>query len=234
MVDSSSDHMCRAQDKARPGYATLPHQRHQERHQEAAKEASARTNVQKRRRRSHGLTIKIESPTTGEDSSAGIIDTGPGGVQTSPSNIYLSGDTPWPVLQAVTCAAMLPGVSISRGHSPPGLSSPSLGSAEGRQGRSPSLTMPPASPVARNSRVRSASLAVSSSGGHKTPPHSPGAGNLLRATQRQHQHFTLSTASRPLVFTAHFLRGSNREIFTLVHFLLLYITVCSTTTNNLN
>ena len=85
--------MCCAQDKARPGYATLPHQRHQERHQEAAKEASARTNVQKRRRRSHGLTIKIESPTTGEDSSAGIIDTGPGGVQTSPSNIYLSGDT---------------------------------------------------------------------------------------------------------------------------------------------
>ena len=226
--------MCRVQDKARPGYATLPHQRHQERHQEAAKEASARTNVQKRRRRSHGLTIKIESPTTGEDSSAGIIDTGPGGVQTSPSNIYLSGDTPRPVLQAVTCAAMLPGVSISRGHSPPGLCSPSLGSAEGRQGRSPSLTMPPASPVARNSRVRSASLAVSSSGGHKTPPHSPGAGNLLRATQRQHQHFTLSTASRPLVFTAHFLRGSNREIFTLVHFLLLYITVCSTTTNNLN
>ena len=134
----------------------------------------------------------------------------------------------------ITYAAMLPGVSISRGHSPPGLTSPSLGCAEGRQGRSPSLTMPPASPVARNSRVRSASLAVSSSGGHKTPPHSPGAGNLLRATQRQHQHFTLSTASRPLVFTAHFLRGSNRTIFTLVHFPLLYITVCSTTTNNLN
>ena len=39
---------------------------------------AARTNVQKRRRKSHGLTIKIESPTTGEDSSAGIIDTGSG------------------------------------------------------------------------------------------------------------------------------------------------------------
>ena len=60
--------------------------------------AAARTNVQKRRRKSHGLTIKIESPTTGEDSSAGIIDTGPGGMQTSPSNIYLSGDTPRPGL----------------------------------------------------------------------------------------------------------------------------------------
>ena len=81
--------MCRVQDKARPGYATLPHQRHQERHQEAAKEASARTNVQKRRRRSHGLTIKIESPTTGEDSSAGIIESS--GLQSSPNNIYLSG-----------------------------------------------------------------------------------------------------------------------------------------------
>ena len=41
-----------------------------------------------------------------------------------------------------------------------------------RQGRSPSLSMPPASPLARNSRMRSASLAVSSV--HKTPPHSPG------------------------------------------------------------
>ena len=45
--------------------------------------------VQRRRRRSQGLTIKIESPTTGEDSSAGIIDTG--GLDSSPSNIYLSG-----------------------------------------------------------------------------------------------------------------------------------------------
>ena len=45
--------------------------------------------VEKRRRRSHGLTIKIESPTTGEDSSAGIIETS--GLQTSPNNIYLSG-----------------------------------------------------------------------------------------------------------------------------------------------
>ena len=46
--------------------------------------------MQKRRRKSnHGLTIKIESPTTGEDSSAGIIDTG--GLDSSPSNIYLSG-----------------------------------------------------------------------------------------------------------------------------------------------
>ena len=51
---------------------------------------AARANVQKRRRKSnHGLTIKIESPTTGEDSSAGIIDTG--GLDSSPSNIYLSG-----------------------------------------------------------------------------------------------------------------------------------------------
>ena len=48
-----------------------------------------KNNVQKRRRRSqHGLTIKIESPTTGEDSSAGIIDP----ANTSPSNIYLSGN----------------------------------------------------------------------------------------------------------------------------------------------
>ena len=97
-----------------------------------------REQVQRRRRRSQGLTIKIESPTTGEDSSAGIIS--------SPGNIYLSG------------------VSISRGPTP--LSSPG-----GRNSRSPSLSMPPASPVARN-RVRSASLAVPSHA--KTPPHSPG------------------------------------------------------------
>ena len=57
------------------------------------------------------------------------------------------------------------GVSISRGPTP--LSSPG-----GRNSRSPSLSMPPASPVARRNRVRSASLAVAS---HKTPPHSPGS-----------------------------------------------------------
>ena len=51
--------------------------------------AQAQAQVEKRRRRSHGLTIKIESPTTGEDSSAGIIETS--GLQTSPNNIYLSG-----------------------------------------------------------------------------------------------------------------------------------------------
>ena len=115
---------------------------------------AARTNVQKRRRKSHGLTIKIESPTTGEDSSAGIIDTST--MYSSASNIYLSG------------------VSISRGHSP--LSSPGPGPltppSPSRQGRSPSLSMAPASPLARTSRMRSASLAVAS--GHRTPPHSPG------------------------------------------------------------
>ena len=51
--------------------------------------SQAQVQVEKRRRRSHGLTIKIESPTTGEDSSAGIIETL--GLQTSPNNIYLSG-----------------------------------------------------------------------------------------------------------------------------------------------
>ena len=124
---------------------------HSGQHQAAG---AARTNVQKRRRKSHGLTIKIESPTTGEDSSAGIIDTST--MESSASNIYLSG------------------VSISRGHSP--LSSPGPGPltppSPSRQGRSPSLSMPPASPLARNSRMRSASLAVAS--GHRTPPHSPG------------------------------------------------------------
>ena len=49
----------------------------------------SKSNVQKRRRKSHGLTIKIESPTTGEDSSAGIIDSAI--LTSSPSNIYLSG-----------------------------------------------------------------------------------------------------------------------------------------------
>ena len=124
---------------------------HSGQHQAAG---AARTNVQKRRRKSHGLTIKIESPTTGEDSSAGIIDTSI--MHSSASNIYLSG------------------VSISRGHSP--LSSPGPGPltplSPSRQGRSPSLSMPPASPLARNSRMRSASLAVAP--GHRTPPHSPG------------------------------------------------------------
>ena len=57
------------------------------------------------------------------------------------------------------------GVSISRGPTP--LSSPG-----GRNSRSPSLSMPPASPVAKTNRVRSASLAVTS---HKTPPLSPGS-----------------------------------------------------------
>ena len=61
-------------------YNTLPAQ-------SASRRAQAQ--VEKRRRRSHGLTIKIESPTTGEDSSAGIIQTS--GLQTSPNNIYLSG-----------------------------------------------------------------------------------------------------------------------------------------------
>ena len=64
-------------------YNTLPHQG-----------AARRTQgqVQRRRRRSQGLTIKIESPTTGEDSSVGIIEAS--GLQTSPANnIYLSGNS---------------------------------------------------------------------------------------------------------------------------------------------
>ena len=63
-------------------YNTLPAQSNTRR-------AQSQTQVQKRRRRSHGLTIKIESPTTGEDSSAGIIESS--GLQSSPNNIYLSG-----------------------------------------------------------------------------------------------------------------------------------------------
>ena len=63
-------------------YNTLPHE-------SAIRRGQAQAQVEKRRRRSHGLTIKIESPTTGEDSSAGIIETS--GLQTSPNNIYLSG-----------------------------------------------------------------------------------------------------------------------------------------------
>ena len=61
-------------------YNTLPHESVGRRGQ---------AQVEKRRRRSHGLTIKIESPTTGEDSSAGIIESS--GLQSSPNNIYLSG-----------------------------------------------------------------------------------------------------------------------------------------------
>ena len=81
-------------------YATLPHSVTRKSHSVShgpGPGAAARTNVQKRRRKSHGLTIKIESPTTGEDSSAGIIDTG-SGLDSSPSNIYLSGDTTRPGL----------------------------------------------------------------------------------------------------------------------------------------
>ena len=51
--------------------------------------AAEKDQVQRRRRRAQGLTIKIESPTTGEDSSAGIIESS--GLQSSPGNIYLSG-----------------------------------------------------------------------------------------------------------------------------------------------
>ena len=94
------------------------------------------------------MTIQIESPTTGEDSSAGIIESS--GMAKSP-NIFLSG------------------VSISRGHTP--VSSPG-----GRHSRSPSLSIPPPSPIARNNRHRSASLAVPY---HKTPPHSPGSQSLV-------------------------------------------------------
>lgn len=151
--------------KEKSQYNTLPHHRSEKslacRSVSVSQACSKSSNVQKRRRRSHGLTIKIESPTTGEDSSAGIIDSAV--LTSSPSNIYLSG------------------VSISRGHSP--LSSPGPGSSlapeQGRHSRSPSLTMPPASPfasLARTNRVRSASLAVSSYS--KTPPHSPGCMSL--------------------------------------------------------
>ena len=51
------------------------------------------------------------------------------------------------------------------------------------QGRSPSLSMPPASPLARNSRMRSASLAVTS--GHRTPPHSPGTNHTYDSMNGQ-------------------------------------------------
>ena len=131
-------------------YYTLPHPRHINKNPKEKKPEQTPKEPQyhKKRRKSHGLTIKIESPTTGEDSSAGIIESS--GMPKSP-NIYLSG------------------VSISRGHTP--VSSPG-----GRHSRSPSLSIPPPSPVARNNRNRSASLAVPY---HKTPPHSPSSQSLV-------------------------------------------------------
>lgn len=190
-------------------YNTLPHPETCSKKGSSAAQSSAKgSNVQKRRRKSHGLTIKIESPTTGEDSSAGIIDTAT--LETSPSNIYLSG------------------VSISRGHSP--LPSPSgkqclpVSSPEGRHSRSPSLSMPPASPVAINSRVRSASLAVSSY--TKTPPHSPGCLSLAPNLSpfRLHSnlcHFnfghsdTSSTLSQLGSLTLH--TGSSSTLSSVLH-----------------
>jgi hypothetical protein len=95
----------------------------------------------KSKRKSHGLTIKIESPTTGEDSSAGIVEGA--GLPRSP-NIYLSG------------------VSISRspsepgsGRSPPSRHSqspvPGAAPAHPRHGASP---VPPPSPGHRHCRFR--------------------------------------------------------------------------------
>lgn len=190
-------------------YNTLPHPESSSRKGSSVPQSSAKgSNVQKRRRKSHGLTIKIESPTTGEDSSAGIIDTAT--LETSPSNIYLSG------------------VSISRGHSP--LPSPSgkqclpVSSPEGRHSRSPSLSMPPASPLAINNRVRSASLAVSSY--TKTPPHSPGCLSLAPNLSpfRLHSnlcHFnfphseTSSTMSQLGSLTLH--TGSSSTLSSVLH-----------------
>ena len=143
------------QKKKMQTYYTLPHPGHVNKQQTDNKAAQQHN---KKRRKSHGLTIKIESPTTGEDSSAGIIE--PSGLQKSP-NIFLSG------------------VSISRGQTP--ASSPG-----GRHSRSPSLSIPPPSPLSRSNRHRSASLAVPS---HKTPPHSPS--NKLSQCEGHHNssHF---------------------------------------------
>ena len=129
-------------------YHTLPHPGHVKSIHKDDLTNQSQKPTRTKRRKSHGLTIKIESPTTGDDSSAGIIESS--GIPQSP-NIYLSG------------------VSISRGHTP--LSSPG-----GRHSRSPSLSIPPPSPVVNKNRNRSASLAVPY---HKTPPHSPGTRSLV-------------------------------------------------------
>eukprot|EP00090_Calanus_glacialis_P039011 TRINITY_DN67962_c0_g1_i1.p1 TRINITY_DN67962_c0_g1~~TRINITY_DN67962_c0_g1_i1.p1 ORF type:complete len:280 (-),score=57.89 TRINITY_DN67962_c0_g1_i1:207-1046(-) len=115
-------------------YYTLPHPGYTKKNTKEVQPVKSSKEQQhnKKRRKSHGLTIQIESPTTGEDSSAGIIESS--GMAKSP-NIFLSG------------------VSISRGHTP--VSSPG-----GRHSRSPSLSIPPPSPNARKNRHRSASLAV--------------------------------------------------------------------------
>ena len=139
-------------------YFTLPHPGHTKK---LPKEMQQMQQHNKKRRKSHGLTINIESPTTGEDSSAGIIESS--GMAKSP-NIFLSG------------------VSISRGHTP--VSSPG-----GRNSRSPSLSIPSPSPIPRNNRHRSASLAVPC---HKTPPHSPSSKSLVPSLSHYEAHHNLS------------------------------------------
>ena len=178
--------------KTNPIYHTLPHPGHTSKKPKEGQpnQSNKVTQSQNKKRKSHGLTIKIESPTTGEDSSAGIIESS--GIPQSP-NIYLSG------------------VSISRGHTP--VSSPG-----GRHSRSPSLSIPPPSPVAKKNRNRSASLAVPY---HKTPPHSPGTRSLVPTlspykTQPNLSQFTFPQTSDPTISHLR-LSGSTSALSSVLH-----------------